>query len=73
MDAISTAAAGVQAGLSRFDSASQSLMKAFDPGSTANPASSVVDQISASEQAQTSAAVVRVGDRMLKQLLDITV
>ncbi len=73
MSTMSIAAAGLQSGLTRFDSASQNLNKAFDGSSDANPAGAAVDQVTASEQVQASAAVVRVGDRMLKQLLDITV
>jgi hypothetical protein len=70
---MSIAAAGLQSGLTRFDSANQNLSKAFDGSNAADPAGAVVDQATASQQVQASAAVVRVGDRMLRQLLDITV
>lgn len=73
MNPIAIASAGLQGGLARFDSASSALTKAFDPGSTADPSGPIVDQITAAQQVQASAATVRASDRMLKQLLDITV
>jgi flagellar hook protein FlgE len=73
MNAISTATAGVLSGLARFDSASTAAVKAFDGQSTADPASAIVDQITAAQQVQASTATLRASDRMLKQLLDITV
>jgi flagellar hook protein FlgE len=73
MNPISTASAGLMSGLARFDSASTALTKAFDGQSTADPASAIVDQITAGEQMQASAATIRASDRMLKQLLDIKV
>jgi flagellar hook protein FlgE len=73
MSTMSIAAAGMQSGLTRFDSANQNLNKAFDGSSNADPAGAIVDQVTASEQVQASAAVVGASDRMLKQLLDITV
>jgi hypothetical protein len=73
MSTMSIAAAGLQSGLTRFDSAGQNLSKAFDGSNGANPAGAVEGQVTAGEQVQASAAVVRASDRMLKQLLDITV
>jgi flagellar hook protein FlgE len=73
MNPISTASAGMVSGLARFDSASTALAKTFDPGSSADPAGAIADQISAKEQVQASAATLRASDRMLKQLLDIKV
>ena len=73
MSSLTIAAAGLQSGLMRFDSASQNLNKAFDGSSNADPSGAIVDQTTASQQVQASAAVVRASDRMLKQLLDITV
>lgn len=73
MNPISIATAGIQSGLARFDAASTAATKAFDGASNADRASAIVDQISASQEVQASAATVRASDRMLKQLLDITV
>jgi len=73
MSTMSIAAAGLQSGLMRFDSASQDLNKAFDSSSSASPAGAIVDQVTAGQQVQASAAVMRTSNRMLKQLLDITV
>ncbi|MDR3512325.1 MAG: flagellar basal body rod C-terminal domain-containing protein [Caulobacteraceae bacterium] len=72
MNAISTAATGVLNGLARFDSASSTLVKSLDGQSNADPASAVVDQITAQQQVQASAATLAVSDRMFKRLLDIT-
>jgi flagellar hook protein FlgE len=73
MSSLTIAAAGLQTGLTQFDSASRSLSAAFDSSNGGDPASALVDQSSAQQQVQASAAVVRASDRMLKQLLDITV
>jgi hypothetical protein len=73
MDPISTASAGVLSGLGRFDAATSSLVKSFDGSSSADPATSIVDQITAGEQVKAGADVLGVADQMLKRLLDITV
>lgn len=73
MNPISTASSGLLSGLARFDSASTDLTKAFNGSSATAPASDIVDQITAGEQVQASAATIRASDRMLKQHLDIKV
>jgi hypothetical protein len=73
MNPISSASAALVAGFSRFDAASTAAVSAFNPGSTASPASAVVDQIAAKQQVQAASAVVRASDWTLKQLLDIKV
>jgi hypothetical protein len=73
MNPIAAASAGLTAGFNRFDQASSNLSNAFQPGSNTDPASAAVDQLTAAARIQASAATVRVSERMLKQLLDITV
>jgi flagellar hook protein FlgE len=73
MNPISIASAGVLSGLAKFDSASMAATSAFGANSTADPTSAIADQVTAAEQIQASTATLRTSDRMLKQLLDITV
>lgn len=73
MNAMSTAAAGVMSGIAQYDSASANVLKAVNGQSSASPATAIVDQVTAQQQVGASAAVFTASDRMLKQLLDITV
>ena len=73
MNPIYTSATGVLTGLNSFDSAAQSLSKAFQDPSQGDPAKAAVDMTTAKQAAQASADVFGASDRMLKHLLDITV
>jgi hypothetical protein len=73
MDPISTASAGLMAGLNRFDSASGAASQAFEPGSATDPAGAIVEQVGAVLQVRASAAALRASERMQQQLLDTTV
>ena len=73
MNPISTAAAGLSAGLAKFDSASSRVVGAADGQSGADPLNATLDQITAAEQVYTETSVLGVEQKMFKHLLDIKI
>ncbi len=71
MNITSTAASGLVSAMNRFDQASLNVVQATAPGSTADPAAAITDQISAKAAVQASAAVLKSTDEMYKSTLDI--
>jgi len=73
MNPISTAAAGLTAGIAKFDSASRRIVSAVDGQSGADPVEATVDQIAAGEQVYAETSVLGVEQKMFKHLLDIKI
>jgi flagellar basal body rod protein FlgC len=73
MDPISTASSGLLAAGARFDSASLNVVRAAGSGGSGDLTSAIVDQTTAGQSFQASAAVLKTSNQMLNALLDITV
>ncbi len=73
MNPISTAAAGLTAGIAKFDSASRRMVSAVDGQSGADAGEATVDQIAAGEQVYAETSVLGVEQKMFKHLLDIKI
>lgn len=68
MNAISIGAVGMSAAVARFDASARRTV-----GGRGDLATEIVEQVSATQALEASAAVVRSGDDMFKRLLDIKV